>query len=116
MSYPYCGRCFTCGSCKPMAILEKYMKLKQLECDVSDFTTRGADVDDKAKSFLFMEEAEIYRQCCRRMMISVLNKEIDITRDPVKFEKSSEKDINKDTDKEIEKIEDKFEVEGPKEF
>lgn len=116
MSYPYCTRCLSCGSCKPMAILEKYMILKQLECEITDFTTRGAPLIEKSKSLEFMEEAGIYRQCCRRTLISLLNTQIDITRDPVDYHESTDKNIDKENDKEIEKIEEKFEVEGPKEL
>ena len=103
MSNPYCPRCFTCGSCKPQAILSEYMKLIKLEVEITDFTTRGAEVYEKNKSYIFMEDAGIDRICCRRMILSLLNKEIDITRDPVNYGDSSTKNINKNINKNTEK-------------
>jgi len=103
MSNPYCPRCFGCGNCKPQAILSQYMKLIKLESEITDFTTRGAEVDDKNKSYIFMEDAGIDRICCRRMILSLLNKEIDITRDPVKYITKNDDSINKNINKNTEK-------------
>ena len=109
MSYPLITRCFSCGSCKPLALFSQYMDLKQLESKEEDFTTRGAVPIDDSPSLKFLEDAGITRQCCRRIIFAAINIQIDITQDPIEFNKSGNKTLNKNVEN-VESVDEEVDI------